>query len=483
MTASKTQRHPNSSLCPELDSQFYLQKNSFLESEPETLSERKSHLRTLKEILIENHTEIFSAISRDFGNRSIHESLLAEYITVIGNLNSTIRNLKRWMKPERRHVELAMYAGAKNWVIPQPLGVVGVIVPWNFPVNQIFTQLASIFAAGNRAMVKMSEKSTHLSALLISIVERYFPREKLSIHAESGRTGMDFAQLPFDHLIFTGSSDTGRKVMASASANLTPVTLELGGKCPAIIATDYPLKKAVERILFAKQFNGGQICTSVDYVFVHHSKLQEFITLSRSWVEKSIPDINSTDYTSIIDQAAFTRIEETVKDAKDKGARILPLTAQSPNALSRKYPLTLILDTTEDMIIRRKETFGPLLMVLPYDTPQEVVGYINRRDRPLAIYPFSNDKQLTQRYIGQIMSGGVTVNDALYHVGQHDLPFGGVGASGMGHYHGREGFLNFSKLRPIMEQASITAGGLLSPPYSTGPADKILRFLSQFLAR
>lgn len=456
---------------------FYTQKASFLKSDPETLQERRAHLQKLKAMLVNHREEIFSALSKDYGNRSWHESIIAEYIAVIDDICAARKQLKKWMKPQRRKVDHLMYLGAKNTVIPQPLGVIGVIVPWNFPINQIFTQLVSIFSAGNRAMVKMSENSIALSVLLENLAERYFPAEKLSFHRDMGCVGVAFSQLPFDHLIFTGSTETAKKVMAAAASNLTPLTLELGGKCPAIIDPKYPLQKAIDRIMFVKQFNSGQICTSVDYVFVHGSQLELFVQGVQEWVEDHVPDINSKDYTSIIDDASFNRIQETLDDARRKGGVVINLTGQEANPDRRKLPLTLVHSTTEDMIVRNREIFGPVLMVLTYTEPQEVMEYVNSKPCPLALYPFTNNRKLSDLYVSRIMSGGVTINDALFHVGQYDLPFGGVGASGMGHYHGYEGFLNFSKLRPVMYQAPFTSGKFMAPPYSSGVTDGILKLL------
>jgi coniferyl-aldehyde dehydrogenase len=266
--------------------------------------------------------------------------------------------------------------------------------------------------------------------------------------------------------MFTGSGQTGRAVMASAARNLCPVILELGGKAPAVIDPNYPLDKAVQRIMFVKQFNAGQICTNVDYVFVHESQKDEFAKLARAYAAKHVPDINSEDYTSIIDDQSFQRLMDTLEDARSKGATVINLCGdQQPDAQTRKLPLHLVMDTREDMIIRLRETFGPLLKVMTYSEPQEVVEYVNANDTPLALYPFTNDKALAQMYIDRIMSGGVTVNDALFHVAQHDIPFGGVGPSGMGHYHGYEGFLAFSKLRPVFYQSGFSAMKLLQPPY------------------
>ena len=445
--------------------EFQRQKDAYLAAPYPSYQQRKDDIQALRRMINENRDAIIAAISEDYGNRSDFETKFAEVVTVTDTLKHTLKHLKKWMKPEKRHVDLTMYFGAKSRLIPQPLGVAGLIIPWNFPINLAFSQLAAVFAAGNRAMVKMSENSRALSRLLIELSPRYVPTDKLLFIEEVGGVGIEFSQIPFDLMIFTGSGQTGRKVMESASKNLTPVILELGGKAPAIVAPDFPVQKAVDRIMFVKQFNAGQICTNVDYVFVHKSQVEEFVSLAREYALAHCPDINSTDYTSIIDDRSFKRLQDTLADAEAKGATVVKLSEQEPNAELRKMPLHLVLDTTPDMTIRQRETFGPLLMVLTYDTPEEVVQYVNSHDRPLALYPFSNNRDLVDMYIERIMSGGVTVNDALFHVAQHDLPFGGVGPSGMGHYHGYEGFVACSKMRPVFYQAKTTAMKLMAPPY------------------
>jgi coniferyl-aldehyde dehydrogenase len=441
------------------------------------LEQRKQDLLALKKMLGDNREAIADAISKDYGNRSHHETMLAEIIMVLDGLNFAARHLKKWMRVQKREIEHSLYPGAKNRVIPQPLGVVGVIVPWNFPVQLAFTPLTYIFAAGNRAMVKMSENSIHLSRLLIKLVPDYFPPEKLSFFEETGTVGIQFSQLPFDHLLFTGSGATGKAVMASAATNLTPVTLELGGKSPAVIGPDYPMQKAVERIMFAKLFNAGQVCVNVDYLFVSEDRIEEFVAAAKAWVAKHCPDINSPDYTSIIDQRSFDRLTEALEDARRLGANIINLAeGQSSEPGLRKMAPQLVLNTNDDMILMQREIFGPILPILPYKDQQEVRDYINQRDRPLAFYPFTRDRELQKYYLDHVMSGGACVNDALIHPGQHDLPFGGVGASGMGHYHGYEGFATFSKLRPVFYQAGFSSLKFLAPPYGKF-ADKMLNFI------
>ena len=463
-----------------LRAHWELQRSCYFEDPNPDYTQRKEDLLNLKRMISENVEDIIAAISEDYGNRSRHESQFAEIISVTDGINDAIKHLKKWMKVQKRHVDITMYPGAKNRVIPQPLGVVGMIVPWNFPVNLSFMPLAAAFAAGNRAMLKMSENSIALTRLLMQLSPRYFPEEKLKFFEETGGVGIKFSQIPFDLIVFTGSGQTGKAVMASAAQNLTPVVLELGGKAPAIIDPAYDLEKAVGRIMFVKQFNAGQICTNVDYVFVHESQREAFIEHTRAYVARHCPDIEHTDYTAIIDGRSVKRLSDTLEDATEKGATIINLSGDQPiNVATRKFPMHLVLDTTAEMTIRNRETFGPLLMVITYSEPQEVIDYVNSHDRPLALYPFTNDRKLQDLYIERIMSGGVTVNDALLHVAQHDIPFGGVGPSGMGHYHGMEGFITFSKLRPVFYQASFSVLKFLRPPYGKF-ATKIYNFLVKF---
>ena len=439
-----SQENGPDSIMSELDSCLQQQRTAYFADPVPDFEQRKADLLALKRMLSENTEAIVDAINKDYGNRSRHETLFAELILSLDGIHFAIKHMKRWMKTQRRDIDFTTYPMAKNRVIPQPVGVVGVIVPWNFPLQLCFVPLTYIFAAGNRAMVKMSENSRHLTRLFIKLVADYFPPEKLSFFEETGSVGIQFSQLRFDHLIFTGSGATGKAVMAAAAKNLTPVTLELGGKSPAVIAPDYPMQKAVERIMFAKQYNAGQVCVNVDYIFVHEDQVDEFVEAARSWVGVHCPDINSRDYTSIIDQRAFDRLTGALAEAEQKGATLVNLSKdQQPNPETRKIPPHLVLNTSNDMILRQREIFGPILPVIPYKDSQEILDYVNLRDRPLAFYPFTNDKTLQKFYLDHVMSGGACVNDALLHPGQHDLPFGGVGASGMGHYHGYEGFVTF----------------------------------------
>jgi coniferyl-aldehyde dehydrogenase len=441
--------------------------------------ERVADLRTLRRFLLDNREALIEALNADYGNRSRHETLLGEVVPALDGIKHTLKHLRRWMRPQRRAVDLLLFPGARNRVLPQPLGVVGVIVPWNFPINLLFLPLASIFAAGNRAMVKLSENSRHLAALLIERMPAYFAPDKLAVFDETGGVGVEFSRLALDHLLFTGSTQTGRNVMSAAAANLVPVTLELGGKSPALICDDYPLRTAAERILFAKLMNAGQICTTVDYLLLPRARTAEFVALAREIIPQRYRDISSPDYTSIIDARAFARITHAMEDARARGATLVPLLPGKPwDEASRKIAPHLVIDPPADCELLQREIFGPLLPVVGYENLAEAVAFINSRPRPLAFYPFSHNRGTIAHLLERVMSGGVCVNDALWHVGQHDLPFGGVGASGMGHYHGREGFLTFSKLRPVFYQARISGMRLLWPPFGT-LADKILDFLAR----
>lgn len=460
---------------------FERQRAAYLDTPEPSYAQRLADLRTLARMLKENRDALVAAINQDYGNRSEFETLFAEFLVVLESIKDTAKHLKKWMKPQRRHIDFLMYPGASNRLIPQPLGVVGVIVPWNFPLNLVFCPLASIFAAGNSAMVKMSENSCALAALLARISPNYFPEDKLQFFADGGGRGPAFSSIPFDHILFTGSGATGRAVMANAARNLTPVTLELGGKAPAVVGSDFSIKTAAERIMWVKMFNAGQICTNIDYVFLPEGTVSDFVEHCKRLVAERFPDLNSNDYTSIIDQRSFERLQHALDDARTKGAIIVNLAPdQKPDAARRKMAPHLVLNLKPDMILSQREIFGPILPVRTYKDKQEVANYINSGDRPLAIYPFTNDKALQQFYISRVMSGGVSVNEALLHVAQHDLPFGGVGASGMGHYHAREGFNTFSKLRPVFYQGPFSAIQMLFQPPYANKAIKLINFLIKF---
>jgi coniferyl-aldehyde dehydrogenase len=463
----------------ELNATLKLQRAAYLAHPYPSLDERRADLLALKAFIRDNRDAIIDAISADYGNRSRHETQFAEIFSVMDGVDHALKHLKKWMKPQRRSVDLKNFFGASNRVIPQPLGVVGAIVPWNFPINLSFSGLIATFAAGNRSMVKMSENSRHLARLLIAKCPTYFPREKLAFFDEIGGVGIEFSQLKFDHLLFTGSGATGRAVMAAAATNLCPVTLELGGKSPALVCDDYPLRKAAERLLFVKYFNAGQICTTVDYAYIPTGKVAEFTALAKEIVATRYPRLDSPDYTSMIDDRSFQRVVHAMEEAQERGATLVQLVPGAAwDARTRKIAPHLVLNAPADCTLRTREIFGPVLPVIAYNQIAEPVDAINNGPRPLAFYPFSNDKALVHYLLEHVMSGGVSVNDGLFHVGQHDLPFGGVGDSGMGHYHGHEGFITFSKMRPVFYQAPFSAVKFLWPPYGKF-ASKYLDFLTK----
>lgn len=460
-----------------LSSTLQRQRDAYLAHPIPSYQERVGDLRTLQRFVRDHMDALVEAISADYGHRSRHETLMSEVLPTLDGIDHVVSHLRHWMKPQRRPVDWRSFPGARNRLIPQPLGVVGVIVPWNFPLNLSLVPLTYIFAAGNRAMVKMSENSRHLAALLIDKLPAYFPSEKLSVFDETGGVGIEFSKLPFDHLLFTGSGQTGKAVMAAAAQNLCPVTLELGGKAPAVICDDFPLRTAAERILFVKCLNAGQICTNVDHVWLPHTHIQSFVEMARQIVPARYPSLASPDYTSLIDQRAYGRLMDALKEAKAGGAELVPLMdgpAFDPE--NHRIAPHLVLNAPQSCELMQREIFGPILPLRGYDRLEEVISAVNAGPRPLALYPFSRDTQRVQTLIDRVMSGGVSVNDALFHVAQHDLPFGGVGASGMGHYHGREGFETFSKLRPVFYQARWSLIKLMAPPYGN-LADRMLKFL------
>jgi coniferyl-aldehyde dehydrogenase len=474
-----------------------LQRSAYLANPNPGRTSRLQDLRQLRALVADNTDALCDAICADYGHRSRHETLLTEVLPALTSIDHAMKHLKRWMRVQRRPVDRLSFGLASNRVVPQPLGVVGVIVPWNFPLNLSMVPLSAILAAGNRAMVKMSENSRHLARCLQELAPRYLPHDKLRFFDETGGVGVAFSRQKFDHLLFTGSGQTGRAVMAAAAQNLCPVTLELGGKSPALIAPDFDLRTAVERVMYVKCLNAGQICTTVDVVYVPRARLEEFVALARAVVRQRFPapdartpshapphstphssPLASPDYTALINPAAYQRLRDALDEARAGGATVVPL-LEGPqhDDASHKLAPQLVLDAPAECALMQREIFGPVLPVLPYDSVDEVIADINRRPRPLAFYPFSHDEALLQRLLDHVMSGGVSINDGLFHVAQHDLPFGGVGDSGMGHYHGEEGFQTFSKMRPVFRQSRwFSTASLLYPPY--GPRiDRLLAFL------
>ncbi len=444
-----------------------------------TRQQRAADLRALHALVAENQDAFVAAVNRDFGCRSAFETRATELLQVIDACLYAIRHLRRWMRPQRRKLDATQFPLARAWTFPQPVGVVGIVVPWNFPVAMALQPLVCALAAGNRAMVKMSENSQHTAALLERLAPKYFARDKVAFFADGGGRGPAFTRLPFDHLFFTGSPATGRAVMASAAQNLTPVTLELGGKSPAVVAPGYSMKKAAERVLWAKMINAGQVCTTVDYLFVPEGRVDEFLREAQGVATRRYPDLTNGDYTAIIDQRQYQRLQQARQDALDRGARLVNLCGGQPGDASRRLmPLEAVVGATDDMQVLQREIFGPLLPILTYRDHQQVLDYIAARPRPLALYLYSDDRREQQLYLQQTLSGGVGINESLVQASMHDLPFGGTGMSGMGHYHGYEGFLTFSKLRPVFRQGPWRALDLFMPPYR-GLPERILGLMTR----
>lgn len=427
-------------------------------------------------ILVDNREAIEEALNTDFGSRSREATAFTDISASIGPLKHAKENLRAWMKTEKRKPSPAILGlfGAKAEVRFQPKGVVGVISPWNFPVNLTFAPLAGIIAAGNRAMIKPSEFTPVTSELMKTMFDSAFSEEEIAVVTGGPEVGQAFASLAFDHMIFTGATSIARHVMRAAAENLVPLTLELGGKSPVIIGQSADLSVAAARIMNGKTLNAGQICLAPDYVLAPKDKVESFVTAAQASVSKMFPTIkDNPDYTSIVAQRHYDRIMGYVDDARAKGARIVELKPEGEDFSQqehRKIPPTLILDPTDDMKVMQEEIFGPLLPVKTYGSVDEAIGYVNSHDRPLGLYYFGDDAAEQEKVLSSTTPGGVTVNDVIFHVAQENLPFGGVGPSGMGSYHGHDGFLEFSHRKAIYTQIKKDIGPLqaMRPPYGPG---------------
>ena len=446
------------------------QRNAHVREGPPSAALRRDRLNRCIGLLVDHQHEIIDALNADFGVRSKEMSMLTDVASSIGPLKYARDKLQQWMKPERRGVEAPLnLLGAKAEIHFQPKGVVGVISPWNFPVNLTFAPLAGVLAAGNRAMIKPSELTPHSSALMAMMIAEVFDAEEIAVVTGGPDVGAAFAGLAFDHLIFTGGTSIGRHVMRAAADNLVPLTLELGGKSPVIVSRSADLEKAAKRVMAGKTLNAGQICLAPDYVFAPIDKEAEFVEAATAAVASMFPTIkDNPDYTAIISQRHYDRIRGHIEDARAKGARIVeinPANEDFSQQEHRKIPPTLILDPTEDMTVMQDEIFGPVMPVKTYASIKQAVDYVNAHPRPLGLYYFGADKAEETLVLERTTSGGVTVNDVIFHVAQEDLPFGGVGPSGMGSYHGREGFLEFSHKKSIYTQTGNEILSMMRPPY------------------
>ncbi len=432
--------------------------------------------------VVKKHQKAFvQAMNEDFGHRSEHQSLFTDVASSIGPLRHAQQNLKRWQKKDKRKVTPGILAllGAKAWVEYQPLGVVGVISPWNFPVNLTFTPLAGVLSAGNRCMIKPSEYTPATSAAMAAGFAEEFDEEEIAVITGGPQTGADFSGLAFDHLLFTGATSVAKHVMRAASENLVPVTLELGGKSPVIISPKADMAPTTDALMAGKMMNAGQICLAPDYVFVPRDRMGEFVESSKRSVAKMYPTLlDNPDYTSVINARHFERINGYVDEARERGVEVVeinPADEDFRQQSAHKIAPTLLIDPPEDSAVMQEEIFGPVMPIKSYDSLDETLDYVNSHDRPLGLYYFGTDQEETQRVLNQTTSGGVTLNDVVMHVAQEDLPFGGVGHSGMGAYHGEDGFRTFSHAKAVFKQATFNPAEKLGlrPPYG----DKLMGLL------
>ena len=453
------------------------QKRAYLNDGVVSNEVRHDRLERAVNVIKKNEEKLVGAMSADFGHRSHHQSRFTDIASSIGPLRHAQKNLKRWRKSEKRSAmfPLSLF-GAKARVDYQPLGVVGVISPWNFPVNLTFTPLAGVLSAGNRCMIKPSEYTPETSKAMAEAISEEFDIEEIAVVLGGPETGASFSGLPFDHLLFTGATSIAKHVLSAASENLVPVTLELGGKSPVIVGESANMDATAGAIMAGKMMNAGQICLAPDYVFLPKTRVQEFVESSKKAVSKMFPTLlDNPDYTSVINDRHFDRISSYIDEAKQKGVEVVEINPANEDFRQQphnKIPPTLIIDPPEELQVMQDEIFGPVMPIKSYDQVEETISYVNDRPRPLGLYYFGSNSKEESDVLNRTTSGGVTVNDVVMHVAQEDLPFGGVGPSGMGSYHGEDGFKRFSHAKAIYTQTKLGAVlEALRPPYG----DSILK--------
>jgi coniferyl-aldehyde dehydrogenase len=457
-----------------------VQQTAFQSDMLPSLAARRDRLKRLN-LLVESHAEEFAAaISSDFSTRSLIEIRITETLFLQSGIRHAIRHLSRWMKPRRVSTALA-YLPGRSLIMRQPLGVVGIISPWNYPLQLALAPLIGTLAAGNRALLKPSELTPTFSAALAQSVAKTFAVDEVSVVTGDATIGKQFAALPFDHLIFTGSTAVGREVAQAAAKNLTPVTLELGGKSPAIIDASCDLEGVIDRIAWGKLINAGQTCIAPDYMLVPRNDVDRFVARLRASMTRLYPTFRSNpDYSGIISERHLRRLRELIEDARARGATVIEVEPWNSNLTAgRQLPPTLLLNVSDNMRVMSEEIFGPILPVVPYDSLAEALAYINRHERPLALYWFGENRAARNQVLAGTIAGGVSINDTLLHIAQEGLPFGGVGASGQGHYHGEFGFRQFSKEKPVFIQSRFSGGGIIRPPYKPS-IQRVLRWLARF---
>ncbi len=448
------------------------QKKAYIADGVVTAETRIDRLDRAINILKNHGTKLSEAMAADFGHRSMDQSKMTDIDGAIGPLQHAKKHVRQWMKPEKRKVMFPLgIFGARGRIEYQPLGVVGCISPWNFPVQLTFAPLGGIFAAGNRTMIKPSEFTAQTSELMQELFAAEFDEEEVAVCTGGPDVGGAFSRLPFDHLLFTGATSIAKHVMRAAAENLVPLTLELGGKSPVVIGRSADMELAATNIMAGKTMNAGQICLAPDYVFLPEESRDEFVEAARNSVAKMYPDIkDNPDYTSIVNERHYDRLNGYLDDAREKGANVVEINPADEDFSQQQHhriPPTIVLDPTDDMQVMQDEIFGPILPVKQYQDVNETLDYINDHDRPLGLYYFGQDKAEENKVLTHTTSGGVTVNDVVMHVAQEDLPFGGVGPSGMGSYHGHDGFRNFSHAKAIYSQSKTVSklAAAMRPPY------------------
>ncbi|TFF76937.1 coniferyl aldehyde dehydrogenase [Aeromonas taiwanensis] len=430
-----------------------------------SLTERRTRLTQLKGALLAHKQALCDALALDYGQRSGYDSLIADILPCVMQINYSLKRLKGWMRPERRHPGLLL-APARVEVHYQPLGVVGIMVPWNFPVMLSLGPLIGAIGAGNRAMIKLSEFTPRTNAVLRTLLGEVFADDEVMVIEGDAELAAAFSALPFDHLVFTGSTAVGRRVMAAAAPHLTPLTLELGGKSPCLIAPDMPMALAVERMIFGKSLNAGQICVAPDYVLLPRGQEQAFVEAYRSHFTRLYPKgLASPDYGSVVNAQQYARLTAWLDEARQAGAQVHPCTSPARDDSAHRLAPHLLTEVPDHCQVMQQEIFGPLLPIVPYDSLDEAIAYVAARPRPLALYLMSLDEPLQRRLIRETHAGGMAINESLFQAAADDAPFGGIGPSGMGHYHGREGFLTFSKAKTVLRRGRFSPGGLIHPPY------------------
>ncbi|MGB5075934.1 MAG: coniferyl aldehyde dehydrogenase [Sphingorhabdus sp.] len=447
------------------------QRADFTASLPEPMSRRRDRIDRAVALLVDNAEAFAKAVSADFGHRSHEQTLMTDIMPSVSAMKHARKHFESWAKGERRKPTFPLgLLGARAEVIYQPKGVVGVIAPWNFPIGMVMVPMAGILAAGNRAMIKPSEFTQEVSSLFEQLVPKYFAEEEMAVFTGGSDIGMAFSRLAFDHMIFTGATGVGRHIMRAAADNLVPVTLELGGKSPTIIGRSADIKKAGDRIALGKMMNAGQICLAPDYLMVAKEQEDDLIEAVKAGVRSQYPTLLSNDdYTSVVNGRNYERLQGYLADAREKGAELIEVNPAGEDFASsngNKMPLTIVRNVTDDMMVMQEEIFGPILPVLTYGNMDEAIDYVNAHDRPLGLYYFGNDRAEEGKVLARTISGGVTVNDVIFHNAMEDLPFGGVGPSGMGNYHGADGFKTFSHMRAIYRQTGIDVaaiGGFKAP--------------------